>query len=165
MSILNSKISELKCSLDSYLLSQSFTSFSYGLVRYASLKDGNKFQTVNYDEKEERVTFDDRYDSSFYFKCNRKSFEKIKSSGKTQNYIISAEVELFVMAKSSKIEDIIISQLIKNGQIEITNINSDSDSISKKEIGTHGFELTQSLLSISFNIKYRSNECEVDGCK
>lgn len=161
MNILESKIADLKCRIDTYLLSKGITTFSYGLVRFANTKEFNKLQTVNFEENGNRVTFDDSYDCSFYFKSSKEYFSEERSGGKANKYLISASIDMFVMSKYGNTKDIIIAFLTENGSFKINEIDNNSDSINRSELGSHGYELSQSLYSIKFDLKYRSNECTV----
>lgn len=164
MSILVDKIEVLRCDIDAYLKNKGIDSFNYGLVRYASKKEFNKLETVNYDEKGERVSFDDRYSASFYFKAKNENFTTEKASGKTSMYLIEASIDMFVMAKESITKDYLTAFFLKYSNIELTEIDNDSQVISKSEIGQHGFDVQQYLFSISFKLKYRSNECYFNAC-
>ena len=164
MSILSDKIDILKCDIDAYLKTKDVTAFSYGLVRYANKKEFNTLETVNYDEKGHRVCFDDAFDSSFYFKCKSENFIQERAGGKTNTYLIEASLIMYVMAKDSITKDYLTAYFLKYSNIELNDIDNDSQSISKSEIGSHGFDVEQDLFSISFKLKYRSNECYFNAC-
>ncbi len=164
MSILSDKIEVIKCEIDANLKNKGVTSFNYGLVRYANKKEFNKLETVNYDSFGNRVCFDDSFDTSFYFKCKSENFTQEKSGGKTTTYLIEASIIMFVMAKESIVKDYLTAYFLKYSNIELSEIDNDSQSISKAEIGSHGFDLSQDLFSISFKLKYRSNECYFNAC-
>lgn len=164
MSILSDKIDVLKCDIDAYLKTKGVTSFNYGLVRYALKKEFTRLETVNYDTLGSRVTFDDSFDSSFYFKCKSENFTQEKSGGKTSTYLIESAIIMYVMAKESNVKDYLTAFLLKYTNIELSDIDNDSQAISKAEIGAHGFDVEQDLFSISFKLKYRSNECYFNAC-
>lgn len=164
MSILSDKIATLRADIDTYLQSKNITSFNYGLVRFASKKEFSRLETINYDEKGQMVTFDDRYDSSFYLKCKSENFKQERSSGKSTLYAIDSDITMYVMAKSDNIKDYLTAFLTKYSNIEISDIDNDSQGIAKSELAGHSYDIQQYLFSISFKLKYRSNECYFNAC-
>lgn len=139
----------------------SGTHHSEGICRIAT----RGTERVIYNEKNQQVLFDDKYNHYFYHLLIGESTEKIQAGGKKALYNITATIELVCFSSLRNFDDYIKSKLSLIRDAKIEDINYNSLDLFKREVGdVDKFNLSKYLFSVKYQLVYKSDSCYIDSC-
>lgn len=133
---------------------------AHGIVRSVV----NSGKTINYDEKGNQISFDDKSDVFLYHKSISAPYSELRAPGKTKTYQVNANTEVYVYSKKRNTEDLINTVLSKYKNISITNLNTDSAAIFAKEADAEHFKPEHYVFVISYQIIFKTSDCLKDVC-
>lgn len=152
--IIGEKIKELNAAICQEITGRSLS--IHGLCIEA--KRGE--ETINVDENNDPVFFDDKSDIYMYHKRSNISFSEQRARGKKVTYKAEAICTIYCMTSLSNFYEVLISILSQFNHIDIKDLDFDQYKILRSETGLKDFDFSRNIFALKYSITYSTDKCD-----